>query len=132
LVFYRLRTHAGYTHPEMKVLIAEDNATVHRLIAIMISSVAQEIVECANGVEALAAYISHRPDFVLMDISMPNEDGISVTRKIRSLDPTARILIITSHDDETLRREAISAGACGYLVKANLMSLPQLIRVHAD
>jgi CheY-like chemotaxis protein len=112
----------------MKLLIVEDNAGVRRLIRGMVTALTQEIFECSDGLYALGAYCTLRPDFVLMDLEMPQLDGIEATRQIRAADPGARVIILTSHDDAQLRDAAREAGACEYIVKDNLVSLLQVLR----
>lgn len=107
----------------LKLLIVEDSAPVRRLITSMVAGLAAEIHECSDGAEALAAYSSHRPDFVLMDVQMDVMDGITATRRIKAADPGARIIIVTDYDQADLREAAQSAGACGYVVKEDLLEL---------
>ena len=113
----------------MKVLIVDDNASVRRLIRSVLPALASEIYECANGADALIAYQAHSPDVVLMDIRMNEMDGIQATERIKAADQGARILIVTDYDDEELRRAAMRAGACGYVLKYNLLVLVQLLEV---
>jgi CheY-like chemotaxis protein len=127
-VFYRLPPWLTMLN-EMKILIVEDNAMMRPLLGRLIMSVTKDILECDNGANARTLYADHRLDLVLMDINMPEEDGISVTRSIRKLDHTARVLFVTLHDDEALRHEAVIAGACGYTTKANLSLLSRVIRL---
>jgi DNA-binding NarL/FixJ family response regulator len=95
----------------------------------MIRSFAEEIFECAGGVEALLAYDARKPDVVLMDIRMDEVDGIQATLQIKAYDPEARVVIVTDYDDDTLRQAAIRAGACGYVLKDNLLALVQLLEM---
>jgi CheY-like chemotaxis protein len=108
----------------MNVLIVEDNAGIRRLIRRTLLGTASSVWECCDGSEALTAYANQRPDVVLMDIQMPGLDGLTATRRIRALDPHARVVVLTDHDDDDLRRAAVEAGACGYLLKQNLSDLP--------
>src|SRR5947209_1964835 len=101
----------------MKLLIIDDNASVRRVIRGIVASFADEIHECADGMDALAAYIAHTPDLVLMDIAMKKLDGIAATKQIRLAHPAAKIIIVTDYDDLALREVARSAGACGYVPK---------------
>jgi CheY-like chemotaxis protein len=112
----------------LKLLIVEDSASVRRLIKSLVALLADEIHECADGAEALAAYNSHRPDFVLMDIQMGLLDGIEATRRIKAADPAARIIIVTDYDQPDLREAAQQAGACAYVVKENLLEVVEFLR----
>jgi CheY-like chemotaxis protein len=111
----------------MKVLIVEDNFQMRRLIKSMVAIVANEIHECGDGAEALAAYLRHRPDFVLMDIQMELMDGIAATAQIKAADAAARVIIVTDYDQADLREAANEAGACGYVVKENLLELVRIL-----
>jgi CheY-like chemotaxis protein len=111
----------------MRILIVEDNASMRRLIKSIVSDLADIIDECSDGVEALAAYTEHHPDWVLMDIKMKEMDGIAATRNITTLFPGARVMIVTDYDDEKLRAAACSAGACEYVVKEDLLALRKVL-----
>ncbi len=75
------------------------------------------VAEAANGVQALAAYARHRPDVVLMDIRMPEMDGVEATRRLLAAHPQAKVLILTTFDDDAYVWEGLRAGALGYLLK---------------
>ncbi len=107
----------------MNILIADDNPPVRRIIRSLVARKSDEIYECADGAEALAAYVKYRPDWVLMDIEMRNMDGITATQAIRAVNPQARIIVVTSYDDPALRTEAEEAGAVAYVVKDDLIRL---------
>jgi DNA-binding NarL/FixJ family response regulator len=111
----------------LKLLIVDDNAAVRRLIRRIVQPLAGQICECADGAEALAVYQSQRPDAVLMDIRLGEVDGIQATARIKASDPDARIVMVTDYDDETLRHAAMRAGACGYVLKDNLLDLVRLL-----
>ncbi|MFL6228905.1 MAG: response regulator transcription factor [Pyrinomonadaceae bacterium] len=113
----------------MKLLIVEDNEQMRCLIKCLVSDLAEDVRECTDGSEALAAYAAERPDWVLMDIKMAHTDGITATRQIVETFPGARIIVVTDYDDPELREAAHAAGACGYVVKENLLSLPRLLAV---
>jgi len=83
--------------------------------------------ECADGSEAPAAYAEQRPDWVLMDIMMEKMDGLTATRQIKATYPEARIMILTGYDDNDLRAEAKSVGACEYITKENLHELRRIL-----
>jgi CheY-like chemotaxis protein len=111
----------------MSILIVEDNEQMRRTIKRFVTGLAGRIYDCADGAEALALYMRHRPDWVLMDIKMEGMDGISATRQILMTDPAARIIIVTSYDDAEMRRAARDAGACAYVLKDDLMELRDIL-----
>ena len=112
----------------MKLLIVEDNEQMRCLIKCLVSNVAETVCECTDGSQALAAYRLHRPDWVLMDIKMAQTDGITATHEITTVFPAARILVVTDYDDAELREAAREAGARGYVVKDNLLTLRHLLK----
>lgn len=107
----------------MTLLIVEDNAKMRRMLRSLVADLASAVHECSGGAEALAAYTAHRPDWVLMDIAMKDLDGISATRQLKDAFPEARIIIVTSYDGAELRAAAQAAGACGYVLKENLIEV---------
>ncbi len=111
----------------MRVLIVDDNPAVRRLIGRVLSELADDIQECADGSEALRAYRECCPDLVLMDVEMARMDGINATRELMAACPEAKVVIVTRHDDEQTRDAARMAGACGYVLKDNLLALRELI-----
>lgn len=112
----------------MKVLIADDNASMRRMIRTLIQPVAEEIFECADGREAVETFDRIEPDWVLMDFGMPQLDGLQATRQIIARNPQAQILLVTQHDDDDLREAASEAGVKGFVLKDNLFSLRSRIK----
>lgn len=109
------------------ILIVEDNQQVRRIIRALVEDIDGEFCECEDGGEAFAAFQSHRPDWVLMDLAMHSVDGLTATRQIISAYPDAKIAIVTNHDDADLRRAATEAGARAYIAKENLIELRRLL-----
>jgi CheY-like chemotaxis protein len=110
-----------------KVLIVDDNAAMRRTLAVVLETMPVQVVECADGAEALAAYETHHPDVVLMDIQMRDVDGIAATRALTAAERGARVVIVTQYDEVELREAAARAGACGYVLKEDLLALKPLI-----
>lgn len=77
------------------------------------------VAEAGNGVEALEVVEQHKPDLILMDISMPGANGIEVSLQIRNLYPQIKIIILSGMIDEGYVGQAIKAGLNGYMLKAN-------------
>lgn len=73
--------------------------------------------EAGDGLEALDLYAQLQPDVVLMDVRMPRLDGVEATRRLRLRDPQARVIILTTFDDDEYVFEGLRAGALGYLLK---------------
>jgi CheY-like chemotaxis protein len=115
----------------MKLLIVEDSAEMRRMIKRVLKDLASEISECEDGSEALASFARHEPDWVLMDIGMKKMDGLTATRHLLAHWPQARVVIVTSHDDDLLREQAQQAGAVGYVLKENLLTLRQRLQAAA-
>lgn len=111
----------------MRLLIVDDNARVRRMIAEVAAPITGDVIECPAGSEAMRAYLEHRPDVVLMDVAMDGVDGITAAGLIRAADPAARIVMVTDYDGVELREAAEAAGACGYVLKENLLDLRGLL-----
>lgn len=111
----------------MTVLIVEDNAGIRRLLRRALVDTASVIWECSDGSDALAAYEKHRPDIVLMDIRMPQVDGLTATRQILGYDSSARIIVVTDYEDQDLRSAALEAGAYEYVLKHDISVLPEIV-----
>jgi CheY-like chemotaxis protein len=111
------------------LLIVDDSQEMRSLIRSVVADMAGTIGECCDGALALAAYAEQRPDWVLMDIRMPEMDGISATREIKASYPEAHVCIVTDYDDGELRQAAREAGAEAYVIKEDLLGLRQVLTV---
>jgi DNA-binding NarL/FixJ family response regulator len=105
--------------PRLGVLIADDHSVLRQGLVSLIGFEADMMVvgEASNGREAVDLWKQHRPDVILLDLRMPELDGVGVIKQIRADDENARIIVLTTFDgDEDIYR-AIQAGAKGYLLK---------------
>jgi DNA-binding NarL/FixJ family response regulator len=119
----------------IRVLIADDQALVRAGFRVLIDSAPDLTVvgEAADGIEALALAGTTSPDVVLMDIRMPNLDGLSATRQIVAGPDAPRVIILTTFDIDEYVFEALRAGASGFLLKDTEPSdLLSAVRVVAD
>ena len=107
------------TSQTARVLLVDDHAVLRTGVASIIN---QErdlhvVAEAGNGVEAIAAYELHHPDVTLLDLRMPVMEGVEAVRRIRELDPRARVIVLTTYDTDDEIARALSAGAKAYLLK---------------
>jgi len=102
----------------VRVLIADDHTMVREGLRWALEHAGLTVVgEAADGQEAVDLAEQHRPDVVLMDLSMPVLSGVAATKRIRGLVPDAAVLVLSMLSDETAVSSALGAGAQGYLVK---------------
>lgn len=103
----------------VRVILADDHAVVRKGIRefLEMSGNVTVLAEAADGVEAMRIIREHKPDVAVLDIQMPNQTGIEVTRAIRSERLPIGVLILTAFDDEPYIRAVLQAGANGYVLK---------------
>jgi len=121
--------------PRIGVLIADDHSVLRQGLVSLIGFEADMMVvaEAGNGREAIDLWRQHRPDVTMLDLRMPELDGVGVIKQIRAEDENTRIVVLTTFDgDEDIYR-AIQAGAKGYLLKdvAREALIDCIRRVHA-
>lgn len=103
----------------IKVMLVDDQMILAEGIKSVIETT-DDLVVCAvasDGAEAVEMVSKHRPDVVLMDIRMPNMNGVAATKKIKEVAPECKIIILTTFDDSDYILSAINNGASGYLLK---------------
>ena len=103
---------------------------MRRMVKTLVKDLVECVFECDDGAGALSAYTKHRPDWVLMDIDLPELDGINATRQILAAHADARVVIVTNYDDADLREAARLAGACEYVVKEDLIEIRRILGAH--
>jgi two-component system NarL family response regulator len=103
----------------IRIIVADDHVTVREGLAAIIGRQPdmRVVAEAANGGEAYARWLEHRPDVLLLDLRMPVLDGMGVMERIRSTAPEARIVVLTTFDTDSEIAGAIKGGAKGYLLK---------------
>jgi DNA-binding NarL/FixJ family response regulator len=107
----------------MTVLIVDDNRLMRGMVRAVVTPLDAVVHECSDGDEAVVRCAALKPDWVLMDVSMPRMDGLTATRQIMASVPGTRVLIVTEHADPALRTAAVAAGARGYVLKENLFEI---------
>jgi two-component system chemotaxis response regulator CheY len=102
----------------MKVLLVDDSRTIRNIEKKTFAQLGcSDVMEAADGVEALQQIGQTRPDLVLIDWNMPNMDGITLVRKIRETDKTLPLIMCTTEAEKSRVIEAVQAGVNNYLVK---------------
>jgi two-component system NarL family response regulator len=110
---------SGAVAVHARVLVVDDHSLLRTGVANIINQEPdlEVVAEAANGREAVDAFLVHHPDVVLMDLRMPEMEGVEAIRRIREIDPQARVVVLTTYDaDEDISR-ALQAGAKAYILK---------------
>lgn len=114
----------------VEVLIVDDSDFMRNLLREILEGEHTVVGEAENGVEAVELFQEHNPDIVMMDIAMPIQDGIEATTEIKEGAPDAKVIMCTSVEQEEMMKEAIKAGADGYITKP--FQKPNVLEAIAD
>lgn len=103
----------------IRLLIVDDHAVLRAGLRMLLDVQPDMTVvaEADTGEDAVAQARQQRPDVILLDLSMPGMGGLEAIRRLREVDPSMRILVLTMHDDEGYLRRALEAGSAGYVLK---------------
>jgi DNA-binding NarL/FixJ family response regulator len=117
---------------KLRILLADDHELVRRGIrGLLCARRGWKVVgEAANGREAVAKASKLKPDVAIVDISMPDLDGLQATRQIRETVPTTEVVVLTMHESDQMVRRVLEAGALGYVLKSDLA--PHLVKAVKD
>ena len=102
-----------------RILVVDDASFMRTLLKDIIKSngLASEIFEAEDGIEGVKAYQKIKPDLVTLDVNMPRADGIQALRAILKINPSAKVVMITSVEEKHIVQDAIKLGARDYVVK---------------
>ena len=100
-----------------KILVVDDAEFLRVRLTKMLSTNGHEVIEAENGAKAVASYKELHPDVVLMDVTMPEMDGLTALKEIVGFDSKARVIMLTALGQESVVLEAIKSGARDFIVK---------------
>ena len=103
--------------PRYKILVVDDEDNIRTLIQAMLKHEGRHVALAAKGKDAITVFKKERPHLTILDIDMPDIDGISVLREIRTIDPQAKVMIFTGGDSPSVEREARALGVTDFLKK---------------
>ena len=107
----------------IRVLVVDDHRIFAEALAIAVGLTRDMTVDVAtSGPEAIEAAPRIHPDVVLMDLEMPGMDGLAATRQIRNAYPPARVVVVSGHEDDVAKAQALDAGAVGFVAKLSAVS----------
>lgn len=103
----------------INVMLVDDHAVVRMGFKMLLESASdiKVIAEAENGENAIKAYVEHKPDVIVMDITMPGMGGLEAIERILAKESAAKILVLSAHEDSVHPKRVLNAGAMGYLTK---------------
>lgn len=127
------KTNTASPEPIVKVLVADDHYVVRQGLRMILEGAGMQVVaEARSGAEAAEAFIQAKPDVCIIDMRMPQTDGLWAIKKILDLDKTAKIVALSSYEGDADIKRALDAGAATYVLKRSLdAELPNLVRAIA-
>ncbi len=103
----------------IRIILADDHTVLRSGLRLLLNNHEHfdVVAEASTGVQAVQLSAQHLPDVLLLDLNMPEADGLSIIPEVRKISPHTKILILTMHEDGNYLQQAIQAGASGYLLK---------------
>ncbi len=99
------------------ILVVDDAEFLRLRVSKLLTSHGHTVVQAGDGFEAIGVYKTSRPDLVLLDITMPEMDGLAALKEIKAFDPRARVVILSALGHESVAFEAVQAGADDFVIK---------------
>ncbi|MCM8830943.1 MAG: response regulator [Candidatus Omnitrophica bacterium] len=100
-----------------KILVVDDEKDIVDFLGKFLEKFSIEVIKATSGNDAINLYKMHLPQIVFLDINMPDMDGISVLRQLRSLNPSLKVIMITAIEDKYFQKKAKKYGAIDYITK---------------
>ena len=100
-----------------RIMVVDDAAFMRMRCKKLLVQLGHEVTEAATGSQAVEAYKKNPPDMVLLDITMPDMDGITALKEIREFDPNARVAMVTAMGQQSMVIEALKAGVRDFVIK---------------
>jgi len=116
---------------EMKILVVDDEVEVANFLCVFLKRLGLNSEKANSGKEGLEAFNRYKPEWVFLDIKMPDMDGLELLKKIKEIDADIKVIMITGKDDEVIQNEARLLGASDYIVKPmDLEEMRKIIKKH--
>jgi len=109
---------------QYKILVVDDEDSIRTLVQTMLKGEGRNVVLAAKGKDAIAMFRKERPNLTILDIDMPDIDGITVLREIRTIDPQAKVMVFTGGESTVVESQAKALGVTDFLRKG--FALPSL------
>lgn len=100
-----------------KILVVDDSGLARRATRAILEQAGHDVLDAQDGLSAIERYFLDKPELVLLDVTMRDMDGLEVLKRIRALDPKARVVMVTADVQSSTREMASAGGASGFLVK---------------
>jgi len=114
---------------QYKILVVDDEDSIRTLVQTMLKGEGRNVVLAAKGKDAIAMFRKERPNLTILDIDMPDIDGITVLRQIRTIDPQAKVMVFTGGESSVVESQAKALGVTEFLRKG--LALPSLAELQS-